>query len=71
MLDNTRNEQKDLSKLLSNLGDYIEHDEFSTECFKSNYEIIKSFILQKNLEILLVWKMSILIDLEEPLQQIF
>ena len=27
MLDNTRNEQKDLSKLLSNLGDYIEHDE--------------------------------------------
>ena len=28
VLDNTRNEQKDLSKLLSNLGDYIEHDEF-------------------------------------------
>lgn len=50
MLDNTRNEQKDLSKLLSNLGDYIEHDEFSTECFKSNYEIIKSFILQKKFE---------------------
>ena len=50
VLDNTRNEQKDLSKLLSNLGDYIEHDEFSTECFKSNYEIIKSFILQKKFE---------------------
>ena len=25
MLDNTRNEQKDLSKLLSNLGDYIDY----------------------------------------------